>query len=454
MMKRNTAIALVCTFGVTAIAQIVLPGTASVLSASGQFAALAPRRGLPPSPVSDLATNAQYVHLEPALLAVYCERIKQELWRELDVTAPWRGRIELALRPAQVTNEAITVVSQRFTDNWIYHVELPDTVERARFVRVVVQVLLLEYANRSAGAHSAEIPTFLAEGLSQQLTTSREVELVLEPPRRTPNGFAVSRAMFEGHKPDPLENARRQLHEQPPLTLEELSWPAEGQLTGKAGETFRSSAQLFVNELLALNDGRACLRATLEAMPQYYNWQTAFLRGFRSHFERQLDVEKWWALQSAHFASRETGRNWTPEESWNKLDEIVCTPVQWRVSAVKLPAHAVVTLQTIIRDWDSTQQAQTLGSKLRDLEMARLRAAQELAGLADEYQVVLSAYLQRLDQLHAARSAARLSTPAFKRVVAETVKQLDALEAKRQALRPASTTVSAINAESGPVNAP
>jgi hypothetical protein len=244
------------------------------------------------------------------------------------------------------------------------------------------------------------------------------------------------------------------LRSQPPLSVEELSWPAEDQLIGTAGDTFRSSAQLFVSELLALNDGRACLRAMLEALPQYYNWQTAFLRGFQSHFNRQLDVEKWWALQTAHFAARDDGRKWTLEESWTKLDEIVCTPVQWRVSAAKLPVHAIVTLQTVISSSDSAQQAQTLTGKLRDLEMARLRAAQELTGLVDAYYEVLASYLQRLEQQHSARSAARLSTPAFQRIAEQTVKQLDALEARRQTLGPGTNSASAVNAEPSPAIAP
>jgi len=37
-------------------------------------------------------------------------------------------------------------------------VDLADQLERARFVRAMVQVLLLEVANRNAGEHSAEIP--------------------------------------------------------------------------------------------------------------------------------------------------------------------------------------------------------------------------------------------------------------------------------------------------------
>jgi hypothetical protein len=453
-MKRISATVWLWILCAVASAQLPPPDAASTRSVSGQFTVYGPRQASPPDPVSELGTNAQFMRLEPALLAVSCERIKQELWRELGVNAPWRGRIELALHSAQSSNEAITVVSERFTDGWNYHVELPDTIERTRFVRLIVQVLLIEYANRQAVSRSAEIPTWLAEGLSQQLTASREMELVLTPPRQTVNGFAVSRTSFEGHRTDPLEPARRQLRDQPPLTLEGLSWPAEEQLTGAAGGIYRCSAQLFVSELLRLNDGRACLRAMLEALPRCYNWQTAFLFGFRSHFERQLDVEKWWALQVAHFAGRDQGQTWTLEESWNKLDEIVCTPVRVQTSAVKLPAHAIVSLETIIRNWSGALQTQAFRGKLRDLELARVRMSQELAGLVDEYHEVLAAYLQQIDPPRSVRDTARLSRAAIRRVAKDTLQKLYALEVRRQALRPGSNPASAIESQPSPVSAP
>jgi hypothetical protein len=452
-MKIISATVWLCALGAAASAQFAPTDVAATRSVSGQFVVYSPRQTLPVDSVPDLATNAQWLHFESALLAVSCERIKQALWRELGAVAPWRGRIDLVLHPAQSAAETITVVSTGFTDGWNYRIELPDTVERARFIRTVVQVLLLEYANRNAGAHPAEIPAWLAAGLSQQLAASPEIELVLTPPRRTVNGLAVSHAIFQGRKPDPLEPARQQLREQPPLTLEQLSWPEEP-LTGVAGDTYRASAQLFVDELLQLKNGRACLRAMLEELPQCYNWQTAFLRAFRPHFERLLDVEKWWALQVAHFTGREHGQTWTLEESWNKLDEILGTPVQVRASAGELPVHADVPLPTVVRDWDSASQTQTLQSKLHDLESARLRVPKELAGLVDEYHRVLATYLQRREQAESTHSANRQPNRILQRVVDQTFEQLNALEARRQALRPEPDSTSAAESGTDPTPAP
>ena len=75
----------------------------------------------------------------------------------------------------------------------IISVALPDVLPRTRFVRALTGVVLLEFANRDAGARSAEIPAWLTDGLSQQLLATGAVEIVLSSPGRTVNGLPESR---------------------------------------------------------------------------------------------------------------------------------------------------------------------------------------------------------------------------------------------------------------------
>ena len=93
-------------------AKVPLTDPTLVRSISGQFIATgvpstAAGAGLAARP--EIATNADFVRLEPALLAVSAERIKASLRRELDLNpnAPWRGEIFLALHPAQSTDETL-----------------------------------------------------------------------------------------------------------------------------------------------------------------------------------------------------------------------------------------------------------------------------------------------------------------------------------------------------------
>ena len=155
----------------------------SVRSYSGQFIAYAARSVTLPPALLSLATNRTFVQLEPTLATVSCERIKQLLWRELGATAPWRGTIYLVLYPARTADDNITITSERFQDGWQYRVDLPDVLERSRYVRAMVQVLLLELANRTAPGRAVEVPLWLIEGFSQLLLASNEFEIILPPPR-------------------------------------------------------------------------------------------------------------------------------------------------------------------------------------------------------------------------------------------------------------------------------
>src|SRR5262249_50859792 len=152
-----------------------------------------------------------------------------------------------------------------------YRMSLPSVIERSRYTRALVSTVLLEFANRNAGDHTAEIPVWLVEGLSQQLLLLDELEIILPPPEASPAGIRLASVVVNARKQNPLERAHQQLCAGQPLNFQQLSWPTASQLVGSDGEIYRSCAQLFVNELMGLNDGRACLREMLAELPQYYN---------------------------------------------------------------------------------------------------------------------------------------------------------------------------------------
>jgi hypothetical protein len=417
----------------TADARLASDDSVSARSVSGQFIVYSARQN---SPAQDFSNDARLLKLEPSLVTISCERIKQALASELGPSGQWRGKLHVSLRPAQSADDEITLISQRFNDGWGYRLEVPNPVESTRFVRSVVQALLLEQANRQAAERSAEIPVWLAEGLARQVLATHELEVILPPPRWTVNRLTISPTVVNARRADPLAAARRDLREHPPLTLEDLSWPKDEQLAGAAGGIYRSSAQLFVSELLRFPDGRACLRSMLEELPKFYNWQMAFLRGFKPHFQRLLDVEKWWALQVEYFTGRDAGGLWSPEESWAKLDGILRVPVQVRREKKDLPAAAEVPLTTVIREWDSAQQTPTLHTKLGELDGARLRVATGLLPLVDEYRRTLAEYLTKRGQAGLVLPGSKITSPGVKSVVRETLRQFDVLESQRQELKP------------------
>jgi len=445
---QNLLVLCLAVFPPYARAQISLPDTSIVRSVSGHFIVTGPPSppvGLRLAARPEIATNADLVRLEPALLAVSAERVKESLERELnpeqrglELPAPPPGKIFLALHPAQTTDESVTIVSRQSPGSWDYQVQLPDVLSRTRYLRAMTGVLLLELANRDARGRSAEIPPWLTDGLSQELLATAWQEIILSSPNKAAKGPPVSRTIKTARGLDALAGARRVLRDHAVLTFEQLNWPTDAQLTGADSGVYRASAQLFVNELLDLKNGPAHLRAMLETLPKFYNWQMAFQSAFRENFPRPLDVEKWWAVQFVSFVARDPGPAWTLAVSRDKLDEILSVSVEMRTASNALPARAEISLQAVIRNFDGARQAAILQPKLYALELAQLRMARPFAVLTDEYRRALAIYLgtgQRPSPV--LRWVKHPFTSPSKAIMNDTLSKLDALDARRRAVESA-----------------
>jgi hypothetical protein len=234
--------------------------------------------------------------------------------------------------------------------------------------------------------------------------------------------------------PDALAAARQVLRNQPPLTLEELSWTDLHQFSREQAEIFQKSAKLFVAELLQLKRGQENLRAFVAALAQFHNWQTAFLRAYQDHFANQLAVEKWWALQSAYFSGRDHQQLWTAEESAQKLDALLDTAVAVRATAGELPARTDVSLQVVIREWDTPRQLTTLQTKLNDLAQVRRRVAPAFIPLVNDYATTLDDYMKKRKRSSATFSDFSSLPPSIQKIALETIGLLDALDARRATL--------------------
>jgi hypothetical protein len=423
------------------------PAQNSTRSFSGQFIVQGTPQFSKLAGSPRIAADTNLVRLDPALLVVSAERTKQSLWHALGINAdaPWRGHIYFVLHPAQSPDGEVTVISQPFAKVWNYRVELPDVLPRLNFTRALASAVLLEYANRTAQSHSAEIPAWLVDGLSQQLLAAGSPETILSlpskneallsVPSKTVDNLAVTRLNSNTSGIDPLAGARSVLKNSTALTFEQLSWPTDAQLSGDDGGVYRASAQLFISELLKLKNGPAQLRTMLTALPRFYNWQLAFQSAFRANFQHPLDLEKWWALAVVNFVSLDPGPGWTLEVSQQKLNDILSVPVEVRATTNNLPAHMEISLQAVLRNFDSARQSAILQIKLRDLELAQLRIAPQLAAVTDGYRRALAGYLgERNSSLPRRSWIKRVFTASPKASAGETIKKLNALDARRRVL--------------------
>ncbi len=396
----------------------------SVRSQSGAFLV----RGVPlgPPPTGYSTSAVQYLRLDPTLTAVSLERIRQSALAELLLKDQWRGLITVTTQPVELDNAAVVITSVRFKDGWGYRVEMPERVGKDVFVRTAVKVVLLEMANRDALIREAELPPWLGEGLAAHVQSSRLSVLALEPETMTTR---------RDQQVDPLQAAREILRRRTPLSFDELCLPSDEMLAPAQIEVYRACAQIFVQELLRLRGGREAMGELVRRLPANLNWQTTFLETFRAHFEKLIDVDKWYALTIANVASRDPLSRWPLAASWRQLEEILATRVQVRVEASELPIDTTTSLQRIVGEWDRPRQEPVLAQKVNALQALRPRVALDLAGLVDGYLEVLQAHLEgRSIKLPSVPAAPAESTrqPKKLRLV---LRHLDALDAHREALK-------------------
>jgi hypothetical protein len=314
-------------------------------------------------------------------------------------------------------------------------VDLPDRLAKTSYARTLSGVVLLEFANRAAqpNGHTAELPDWLVDGFAQELLAIAGDQLVLSAPVKTGGGMSVNRINETQRGLDPMAEARQTLVTLPVLTFEELSWPTRTQLEGADGGAYFASAEVFVNELLGLDQGREKMRAMLADLPNHLNWQMAFFKAFGPDFEHPLDVEKWWALRAINFTSRAPGPRWTTDVSLARLQQLLSVPVDYRSTSNALPVHADISLQDALKNLGSEQRDGILRTKVRDIAMVELRLAPPFGSLADRYRTVLAGLMDELETPSPSESADKHGVPRDNNTsLAEALNKLDELDQNRR----------------------
>ncbi len=382
-----------------------------------------------------LAALDGFVRMDPSLLVVTCERVKQAMLKELDAPDVWRGKIHVTIFPTSSTNRPVDIRSEWFSNGWQYHLYVPSMIRPAPLVRALTHALLLEMCNREGTSQLAEVPLWVSEGLTMSLLLQNTEEYVLRPETR------IRRAQV---RVDPIQNTRNYLITHPACSFAQMGLPTREMTEGEAWRTFQHSAHWLVDSLLKLPDGRACFREMLRLMPRHLNWQFAFLGGYSARFHSLLEVEKWWALRLANARGRDQVQGWSREASRDKLREVVHLPTQVRASPRSLPESSEISLQKLIELWDFPAQRQALDGVIRKLVSLRANCAPEVVGLVTEYQRVLEQYLGlRVQAGYEPRQNKGRSPVSAQRVVQQTLKELDALDARLEARRQPPSTISA-----------
>lgn len=382
-------------------------------------------RGLPQRSLLANGNQGEHVYVDPALLIVTSETVKRALQRELVWDDRWQGKIVINVHPLRFDREPPAIVPFRSHDGWGYRVELPDQLERERLLQCLVEVLLLEFANRAAGPQLATLPPWLTEGLTAHLVEGPLAGLTLYA--HTLREISDAPQVLTARTTRSQERGaalRQMVQEQGALNVDQLNWPEFNPHDPAQARAYHDSAHLFIRELLRLPGGPAALSAMLATLPEHLNWQTAFLRAFNPHFRRMLDVEKWWAVAVMQLKTHDTALTWSGVEAQRKLEEALFTPLHLQSAQAETPRLTPVALQTVINDWDFQEQVSLLRGKLVQLQLTRLRLPPELGALANSYRAVLEKYLR-------VRAKAWFAVTG-RNAAEEAVAQLNALDAQRE----------------------
>lgn len=389
-----TVASLACGGALAARGQSPLPVELPVTAAShsGQF--LVQGRGPslpPPTPnLSRVGTN-ELVTLRADLLAVTAERVKQAVDRRLDVQDAWRSRIYIQMRDANRMEGRLSIRAEAGRDGWQFFVPVPDRIEWPRLVRTLVEVVLLERANRhNPGAECALVPLWLTEGLYQLILAEEGRDLVAE------SATVLNRSRL---KPDSLAPARAQLRGKEPMPFSELSLLTFDQLTEPTRfQEFQATATLLTFEFVRTTWGQQLLRRFLAEIPQCLNWQTALLRASGGGFQSLLDIEKWWAVSATDTLTTDPTQRWPRDRILQQLEELRFETTEVRQDTNSPAVPTVVPLTEVLVKWDYETQREVLNRKVTQWQMLSMRAAPELAPLCGDYAKVVYDYVRARDR--------------------------------------------------------
>jgi hypothetical protein len=387
--------------------------------------------------------NDDEVTLEPSALVVSCERLKTVLLERLGLTDQWQGRIDLTINPELAEGQGPRLQANAHPQGWTYQLELPRSVKEEILMRWLMQTLLLEMANRQAGAHSSEIPLWLVEGLSADLQANSLPTFMVQPGQNWTSDIKWNKTR------DRVPMALRQ---HAPLTFQQLSWTQASELTAEEWPLYRGCAQLFVEDLLRLDDGRACLRSMIGQLPAHWNWQTAFLLAFQAHFEQLLDVEKWWSLSYVDFLRGSKPQTWSAADVRKELQNSLDVPVDVHFGPGEMPVEARLTLQEVIRQWSPREAYDALQRAVNELRFLLPRATPDVRPLTELYLNTLLDYLKASQEAGKLQQLGKYPPSLIGFVKTDAIKRLNELDRQREVQWPGvvSTNLPQLSAAGSP----
>jgi hypothetical protein len=334
------------------------------------------------------------------LVSVSCERIKAGVVRLLGLPEGHYGRILIFIRHGHPADQPLLIESTPFANGWQYSISVPETIAWPRFVRGIVEAVLLDAANPDPGRNLAPIPLWLSEGASFLLINNSGRELVPEPNRE----FKDARRGM-----DPSAAIMNRLEGQSPMEFSALSLPSDYTVSDAAKfSAFQASSALLVHELGRLGGPQTPIRSLIQALQGHLNWQTAMLEAWADRFQSLLEIEKWWAVQSTSRMLRNPGRLWSRQATVAQLTSVL-TETAAAATGTNGPVPRTQRLSEVVVQWPYSAQVEVLDRKILQLRNLFLFADADLLDLVRDTHSTLQEYQQSFFQ----KALAGLPIPGF-----------------------------------------
>jgi hypothetical protein len=392
-------------------------------SQSGQFVVHG-RSGSKAPQYSIITNTPALIELEPQLVAIAAERTRQAVLQELGLADGFQEKVHIIVLDLASPDQPIGIISELYSDRFSYKIAVPGRVESSKFVKALVQVVLLEVANRGS-RRSAELPTWLVEGMTRQVLSG------------------VSPALIHNKKPlttelvgyDRLRNSRTFLQTNAPLTIQELSFNDLSRMPAAERERFESCSHLLVHSLLRLKGGPELMKRLVQTLAGTLNWQTAFFSAYQPYFTGPLDIEKWWMLNWLDLKNREGRATWSVPLSMQRLDALLLTTTEMQLQTNSIPKRSETTLQQLIGSTDFRTHRQVLGQKLQQLFFLSVNLSPELMPLASAYEQVIESYLAKRSLNEYQPGLKSDPEQRLQMLIRQTVTSLDQLDRTRDKLK-------------------
>ena len=358
----------------------------TVRSVTGQFIIHGERPKLAPPGIVPEVRDEEWIDLDPNVLAVLAERVREAMDRRLGGLGAWRGKIELTLRPAAgLADSPIRIVPQHLREGCQVTLAVPDRIQVQRLVRALVEAIVLEAANREGRGGIAQAPLWLNEGLAGIIHVESGPRFLLE------QGTTFRR---EGRRPDALRRAHQLLAGENPLTFSEMGLVRVEDLTaGPVWDRYQASSILLTAELLREPWGREGIRTFIDRLGRHLNWQTTFLEVFSRQWVTLLEVEKWWAVSAAHELARDPSQQWEPAVVLEALAGIATEVTEIRSEPDAPPVRRRVPLAEMVTGWEDGLRRPVLERKLGELNLLYAHTPPDLGPFVVAWYEALKGFL-------------------------------------------------------------